>query len=62
MFEPVIITFQVYLSNTNALNILTLHGIIASPEGAAISFFMGLLRRSAPRNDKLLVAFVLVSP
>jgi len=25
----------------------------------AISFFMGLLRRSAPRNDKLLIAFVL---
>ena len=49
-----------YETNTNALNILTLHGVIASPKGAAISFFMGLLRRSAPRNDKLLIAFVLV--
>ena len=47
-------------SNTNALNILTSHGVIAGPKGAAISFFMGLLRRSAPRNDKLLIAFVLV--
>jgi len=27
--------------------------VIASPRGAAISFFMGLLRRSTPRNDKL---------
>ncbi len=33
--------------------------VIASPKGAAISFFMGLLRRSAPRNDKLLIALVL---
>jgi hypothetical protein len=47
--------------NTNALNILTPHVVIASPKGVAISFFMGLLRRSAPRNDKLFIAFVLVS-
>jgi len=47
-------------TNTNALNISTSHGVIASPKGAAISFFMGLLRRSAPRNDQLLIAFVLV--
>jgi hypothetical protein len=47
------------LTNTNALNILTLDFVIASPKGVAISLFLGLLRRSAPRNDKLLVAFVL---
>jgi len=47
-------------TDTNALNILTPQVVIASPKGAAISFFMGLLRRSAPRNDKLLNAFVLV--
>jgi hypothetical protein len=47
-------------TNTSALNILTLHVVIASPKGVAISFLLGLLRRSAPRNDKLLVAFVLV--
>ncbi len=38
--------------------------VIASPQGAAISLFMGLLRRptkrGTPRNDKLLIAFVLV--
>jgi hypothetical protein len=38
--------------------------VIASPKGAAISFFMGLLRRPAKRgtsrNDKLPIAFVLV--
>jgi hypothetical protein len=47
--------------NTNALNILMPHVVIASPKGAAISFFAGLLRRYALRNDKLLIAFVLVS-
>jgi len=51
-------------TNTNALNVLTPHVVIASPKGVAISFFMGLLRRPAkrgtPRNDKLLIAFVLV--
>ena len=47
------------IANTKALNILTAHLVIASPKGVAISSFMGLLRRSAPRNDKLLVAFVL---
>jgi|GEM_PF-2747347 len=34
--------------------------VIASPRGAAISFFMGLLRRSTPRNDRLFNASVLV--
>ena len=61
-FEEVLMSRVVQkdaLTNTNALNILTLHGVIASPKGAAISFFMGLLRRSAPRNDKLLIAFAL---
>jgi hypothetical protein len=33
---------------------------MASPKGAAISFFLGLLRCSAPRNDALFIAFVLV--
>jgi hypothetical protein len=47
--------------NTNALNILMPHVVIASTKGAAISFFAGLLRRYALRNDKLLIAFVLVS-
>jgi hypothetical protein len=51
---------MVILSNTNALNILTPHIVIASPKGVAISFFMGLLRRSAPRNDKLPTVFVLM--
>ena len=37
---------------------MALH-VIASPKGAAISFSMGLLRRSAPRNDGLFIAFVL---
>jgi hypothetical protein len=36
------------------------HVVIASPKGVAISSFMGLLRRSALRNDKLLTAFVSV--
>jgi len=35
--------------------------VIASPKGAAISFFLGLLRRSTPRNDSLFNAFVLIS-
>ncbi len=48
-------------SNTDALRILTPHVVIASPKGVAISFFMGLLRRVAPRNDRTLSAFVLVS-
>jgi len=34
--------------------------VIASPKGAAISFLLGLLRRSAPRNDTFLIAFVLI--
>jgi len=46
-------------TNTNALNILTSHVVIASPMGAAISFFMELLRRYAPRKDKSFIAFVL---
>ena len=37
---------------------MALH-VIASPKGAAISFSMGLLRRSAPRNDGLFISFVL---
>jgi len=41
--------------NTNVLNILTSHVVIASPEGVAISFFMGLLRRLTPRNDNYLL-------
>jgi hypothetical protein len=49
--------------NTNAINILTPHAVIASPKGVAISSFMGLLRRPAkretPRNDKLVITFVL---
>jgi len=32
--------------------LLFLH-VIASPKGVAISFFLGLLRRFTPRNDKL---------
>ena len=48
--------------NTNALNCLTPQVVIASPKGVAISVSTGLLRRSAPRNDKLLIAFVLVLP
>ena len=35
-------------TNTNEINIVT---VIASPEGVAISFLLGLLRRSASRND-----------
>ena len=69
------------LSNTNALDILTSHVVIASPmgvparrsaylqvdsssehalrhAGVAISFFLGLLRRYAPRKDKSFIAFV----
>jgi len=67
------------LSNTNALDILTSHVVIASPmgvparrsaylqvdsssehalPGVAISFFLGLLRRDAPRKDKSFIAFV----
>jgi len=53
--------FKIALTNTNALNILTSHVVIASPMGAAISFFMGLLRRYAPRKDKPFIAFVLIS-
>ena len=37
---------------------MALH-VSASPKGAAISFSMGLLRRSAPRNDGLFISFVL---
>ena len=44
------------ITNTNEINIVT---VIASPKGAAISFFVGLLRRCAPRNDTLYIAFVL---
>jgi hypothetical protein len=50
-----------HVINTNALNILTRRLVIASPKGVAISFFVGLLRRPAPRNDKLLNASVLVN-
>ena len=46
-------------TNTNALNFLTPQVVIASPKDVAISVSTGLLRRSAPRNDKLLIAFVL---
>jgi hypothetical protein len=53
------------LTNTNALNILTLQVVIVSPKGAAISFLMGLLRPPHQvrglRNDKLLIALVLIS-
>ena len=48
-------------TNTNALNFLTPQVVIASAKGVAISVSTGLLRRSAPRNDKLLIAFVLDS-
>ena len=51
-------------TNTNALNILTPHAVIASPKGVAIPFFMRLLRlpakRGTPRNDELLIASVLI--
>ncbi len=46
-------------TNTNRLSILTPNVVIASPKGVAISFFVRLLRRRAPRNDKLINAFVL---
>ena len=32
---------------------------MASPKGVAISFWPGLLRPSAPRNDTILISFVL---
>ena len=41
--------------------LLSLH-VIASLKGVAISSFLGLLRRSAPRNDILLISFVLITP
>lgn len=34
---------------------------MASPKGAAISFSPGLLRRSSPRYDTLLISFVLLT-
>jgi hypothetical protein len=50
----------------NALNILAPGVVIASPKGVAISFFVRLLcrpaKRGTPRNDKILIPFVLVCP
>ena len=39
--------------------LLSLH-VIASPKGVAISSFLGLLRRSASRNDTLLISLLLI--
>jgi hypothetical protein len=52
---------QLVRANTNALDILTSSVVSASPKSVATSFFMGLLRRSAPRNDKSFIAFALVT-
>ena len=56
-------------TNTNAINIVTshcepeaLHRMVYRAKGAAISFLLGLFRRSAPRNDTFLIAFVLENP
>jgi hypothetical protein len=67
-YPPFLVSFEFcqksktkQIINTNALNILTSHVVIASPRGVAISFFMGLLRRLAPRNDNSFITFVLVN-
>jgi hypothetical protein len=44
-------TAALWDTNTNPLNILTPPFVIANPKGVAISYFMGLFCRFAPRND-----------
>ncbi len=46
---------------TNAFNILTFTTVIANPKDVAISSFIRLLRRCAPRNDKLFITFALIT-
>ena len=45
--------FIIILNNTNEVNVVT---VIASPKGAAILSFLGLLRRFPPRNDTIIAA------